>query len=204
MKNKKKRQKKVQITRVGWGGDEEEDRKKEWRKWGVTFWIPWRGNKKQQVEEKNEEEEEYEVEQVDIIRQAASLDDMAKLITVEEVSPASGLVSILKKRSVHVDNISASASSEPRPDKPPAKRRVRFKVPDDGYDQDVGGGDSCLLLFLLCLVTVVISMGGTALYCALGDAHSSVCQDFSRNADFYITQIQRGIAQIQHWFTPGS
>lgn len=155
-------------------------------------------------EEEEEEEEEYEVEQVDIIRQAASLDDMAKLITVEEVSPASGLVSILKKRSVHVDNISASASSEPRPDKPPAKRRVRFKVPDDGYDQDVGGGDSCLLLFLLCLVTVVISMGGTALYCALGDAHSSVCQDFSRNADFYITQIQRGIAQIQHWFTPGS
>ncbi|XP_040893155.1 consortin [Toxotes jaculatrix] len=158
----------------------------------------------QREEEEEEEEEEYEVEQADIIREAASLDDMAKLITVEEISPASGLVSILKKRSVHVDNVSVSHSSEPWPDKPTAKRRVRFKVPDDNYEQDVGGGDSCLLLFLLCLVTVVISVGGTALYCALGDAHSSVCQDFSRNADFYIGQIQRGIAHIQHWFTPGS
>ncbi|KAM9366696.1 consortin [Symphorus nematophorus] len=169
--------------------------------------LPQETHKKQQEqseEEEEEEEDEYEVEQADIIREAATLDDMAKLITVEEISPASGLVSILKKRSVCVDNMSVSATSEPRPDKPPAKRRVRFKVPDDGYEHDVGGGDSCLLLFLLCLVTVVISVGGTALYCALGDAHSSVCQDFSRNADFYIGQIQRGISHIQHWFTPGS
>ncbi|TKS69930.1 Consortin [Collichthys lucidus] len=160
----------------------------------------------EQVEEEEEEEYEYEyeVEQADFIREAASLDDMAKLITIEEVSPASGLVSILKKRSVCVDNLSVSASSEPRPDKLPAKRRVRFKVPDDSYEHDVGGGDSCLLLVLLCLVTVVISLGGTALYCALGDVHSSVCQDFSRNADFYISQIQRGISHIHHWFTPGS
>nr|XP_046239869.1 consortin isoform X2 [Scatophagus argus] len=121
-----------------------------------------------------------------------------------QMSPASGLVSILKKRSVCVENVSVSGSSEPRHENLPAKRRVRFKVPDDGYEQDVGGGDSCLLLFLLCLVTVVISVGGTALYCALGDSHSSVCQDFSRNADFYIGQIQRGISHIQHWFTPGS
>ncbi|XP_070762473.1 consortin, partial [Enoplosus armatus] len=172
--------------------------------------LPQEAHMKQQeqseegMEEEEEEEEEYEVEQVDIIREAASLDDMAKLITVEEMSPASGLVSILKKRSVCVDNVSVSASSQPRPDKPPAKRRVRFKVPDDSYEHDVGGGDSCLLLFLLCLVTVVISVGGTALYCALGDAHSSVCQDFSRNADFYVGQIQRGIAHIQHWLSPGS
>lgn len=69
---------------------------------------------------------------------------------------------------------------------------------------DVGGGDSCLLLFLLCLVTVVISLGGTALYCALGDAQSSVCQDFSRNAEFYMGQLRRGISHIQHWFTPRS
>ncbi|XP_075966295.1 consortin [Anarhichas minor] len=157
-------------------------------------------------EEEEEEEEEYddEVEQVDIVKEASSLDDMAKHITVEQISPASGLVSILKKRRVCVDNMSVSASSETRPDELPAKRRVRFKVPDDGYEQDVGGGDSCLLLFLLCLVTVVISVGGTALYCALGDAHSSVCQDFSRNADFYVGQIQSGITRIQHWFAPGS
>ncbi|XP_071390942.1 consortin-like [Centroberyx affinis] len=154
-------------------------------------------------EREEEEEDEYGVERVDLIREAASLDDLAKLITVQEMSPASGLVSILKKRSVRVENVCVSARPEPQAYKPPAKRRVRFKVPDDGYEHDVGGGDSCLLLFLLCLVTVVISVGGTALYCALGDAHSSVCQDFSRNADFYITQMQRGIAQIQHWFTPG-
>lgn len=44
---------------------------------------------KQQEEGEEEEEEEdevYEEEQTDIIREAASLDDMAKLITVEEVS----------------------------------------------------------------------------------------------------------------------
>ncbi|XP_022600777.1 consortin isoform X1 [Seriola dumerili] len=167
-------------------------------------YLPQEAHIKQQEQCEEEEEEEYEVEQADIIREAASLDDLAKLITVEEMSPASGLVSILKKRSVCVDDVSMPPSSEPRPDKPTAKRRVHFKVPGDDYEQDVGGGDSCLLLFLLCLVTVVISVGGTALYCALGDAHSSVCQDFSRNADFYIGQIQRGIAHLQHWFAPGS
>lgn len=174
------------------------------------------------------------------------------------MSPASGLVSILKKRSIFVDSDSMSVSAAHQPDKRPAKRRVRFRVPDDCYEHgwycvflpvvqkliglhmelvnyliaselncniggvnfkakktlypavclsfsvDVGGGDSCLLLFLLCLVTVVISLGGTALYCALGDAHSSVCQDFSRNANFYLGQIQHGISQIQHWFSPGS
>ncbi|XP_047437390.1 consortin isoform X2 [Mugil cephalus] len=158
----------------------------------------------EEEEEEEEGEEEYEVNQANIIREAPTLDDMAKLITVEEISPASGLVSILKKRSICMDTVSISASSEPRPQKAPAKRRVRFKVPDDGYEQDVGGGDSCLLLFLLCLVTVVISVGGTALYCALGDAQSSVCQDFSRNADFYMGQIQRGVTQIQHWLTAWS
>ncbi|XP_041645254.1 consortin [Cheilinus undulatus] len=159
-----------------------------------------------QTEERmeEEEEEEYEVEQADLIREAAVLDNMAKLITIEEMSPASGLVSILKKRKVCVDDMSVPATVEPQPDKTPAKRRVRFKVPDDSYEHDVGGGDSCLLLFLLCMVTVVISVGGTALYCALGDAHSSVCQDFSRNADFYMGQLQRGIAHIQHLFTSGS
>ncbi|XP_033931166.1 consortin isoform X1 [Pseudochaenichthys georgianus] len=157
----------------------------------------------EEEEEEEYEEEEYEVEQIKIISEAASLDDMAKLITVQQASPASGLVSILKRRPVCLEDVSV-IGSEPRPDKTPAKRRVRFKVSDDGCEQDVGGGDSCLLLFLLCFVTVVISVGGTALYCALGDAHSSVCQDFSRNADFYVAQLQSGISQIQHWLAPGS
>ncbi|KAJ3593593.1 hypothetical protein NHX12_005927 [Muraenolepis orangiensis] len=132
-----------------------------------------------------------------IIKEAYHLDDQAKLITIEEVTPASGLVSILKKRSVCASESSESIQA-------PAKRRVRFKVADDGYDQEVGGGDSCLLLFLLCFVTVVISIGGTALYCVLGDAHSTVCQDFSLNADFYVGQLQRGVSHLQHWLTSGS
>lgn len=155
------------------------------------------------VGKEEEEEEDYETEPADLIRAAATLDTLAKLITVEEMVPAPGLVSILKKRTA-CNESPTPASPEPQCNKLPAKRRVRFRVPDDGFDSDMGGGDSCLLLFLLCLVTVVISIGGTALYCALGDTHSSVCQDFSRNADFYIGQIQRGISQIQHWFTPTS
>lgn len=163
-------------------------------------------NMKQQEQEAEDEEEyeDYEEDQARIMREAPSLDDMAKLITVEEITPASGLVSILKKRTICTENLSIPASLESRPGKPTAKRRVRFKVPDEGYDHEVGSGDSCLLLVLLCLVTVVISVGGTALYCAFGDAQSSVCQDFSRNADFYYGQIQRGIAQVQHWFALGS
>ncbi|CAL8352995.1 unnamed protein product [Merluccius merluccius] len=151
-------------------------------------------------QEVNVKQEEHIMEQdygTGIIKETYHLDDQAQLITVEEVTPACGLVSILKKRSVCVSACSG-------PVKAPAKRRVHFKVTDDGYDQEVGGGDSCLLLFLLCLVTVVISIGGTALYCALGDAQSTVCQDFSRNADFYVGQMQRGISHLQHWFAPGS
>nr|XP_046164170.1 consortin-like isoform X2 [Oncorhynchus gorbuscha] len=152
-----------------------------------------------QIEEHVQEEDMFVVE---IIRDgAASLDGLAKLITVE-MTPDPSLVSILKRRrSVCVENVCVAPSSVPH--KHPAKRRVRFKVPDDGFDQDQVGGDSCLLLFLLCLVTVVISLGGTALYCALGNTHSTVCTDFSRNADFYLAQLHRGMDQLRHWLTPG-
>ncbi|XP_055718855.1 consortin-like isoform X2 [Salvelinus fontinalis] len=157
-----------------------------------------------QIEELCEEYvQEEDVFVVEIIRDgAAALDGLAKLITVE-MTPAPSLVSILKKRrrSVCVENVCVAPSSAPH--KHPAKRRVRFKVPDDGFDQDQVGGDSCLLLFLLCLVTVVISLGGTAVYCALGNAHSTVCTDFSRNADFYLAQLHRGMNQLRHWLTPG-
>ncbi|XP_053722559.1 consortin-like isoform X2 [Synchiropus splendidus] len=140
----------------------------------------------QQLEEEEEEEEEEESD--DVMRGAAKLDDLARLITVEELSPASGLVSILKRRIVREEDA-----------KPPAARRVRFQVSDDGYESEVGGGDSCLLLLLLCLVTVVISVGGTALYCALGDPHSSVCLDFSRKLHLCLSQSQRVASQLQHW-----
>ncbi|KAJ0044313.1 hypothetical protein NL108_003465, partial [Boleophthalmus pectinirostris] len=44
--------------------------------------------------------------------------------------PAPGLVSILKKRV----SSPASAGAEHQSNKLPTKRRVRFKVPDDGFD----------------------------------------------------------------------
>ncbi|MGH0114396.1 UNVERIFIED_CONTAM: hypothetical protein FKN15_005878 [Acipenser sinensis] len=85
-----------------------------------------------------------------------------------------------------------------------AKRRVRFQETDDILDQDEVGMDSCLLLVLLCVVTVFISVGGTALYCTFGDVESSVCTDFSNNVDFYFTQMQQGVQELKHWLSPGS
>ncbi|KAI1897844.1 hypothetical protein AGOR_G00087450 [Albula goreensis] len=132
----------------------------------------------------------------------ASLDDLAKRIQVEEITPAEGLVSILKRRA----SLEGGSSPEPATPKPkqPSKRKVRFREPDDGLDQDEVGGDSCLILLLLCLVTVVISVGGTALFCSLADAQSSVCTDFSHNVDFYIGHFQRGVEGLRYWLSPSS
>uniref|UniRef100_A0A669D9C2 Consortin, connexin sorting protein b n=1 Tax=Oreochromis niloticus TaxID=8128 RepID=A0A669D9C2_ORENI len=61
------------------------------------------------------------------------------------------------------------------------------------------GGDSCLILLLLCLVTVVISVGGTALYCTLLDTYSNICTDFTHNVDFYVMNVRRlveGLGQL--------
>uniref|UniRef100_A0A8C3AIS8 Consortin C-terminal domain-containing protein n=1 Tax=Cyclopterus lumpus TaxID=8103 RepID=A0A8C3AIS8_CYCLU len=55
---------------------------------------------------------------------------------------------------------------------------------------DEMGGDSCLILLLLCLVTVVISIGGTALYCTLVDTYSNICTDFTHNVDFYVMNVR--------------
>ncbi|KAL7862568.1 hypothetical protein SRHO_G00140090 [Serrasalmus rhombeus] len=115
------------------------------------------------------------------------------------ITPAAGLVSILKRRA----SLEGTSSTTPTP-KPASKRKVRFRVPDDGLDHDEVGGDSWLLLLLLCLATVVISVGGTALYCTFGDAQSSVCTDFSHNMDFYVGQVQRGVDELRHWLTRGS
>uniref|UniRef100_A0A8C2F3C8 Consortin, connexin sorting protein a n=1 Tax=Cyprinus carpio TaxID=7962 RepID=A0A8C2F3C8_CYPCA len=141
------------------------------------------------------EESRNGVESLDIMN-VSMLDDMAKRIQVEEITPAAGLVSILKRK---VSLEEANSSVPPAP-----KRKVRFREPDEGLDQDEVGGDSWLLLLLLCLATVVISMGGTALYCTFGDAQSSVCTDFSHNMDFYIGQVQRGMDELKHWLSPSS
>ncbi|XP_066514305.1 consortin [Hoplias malabaricus] len=129
-----------------------------------------------------------------------TLDDLAKRIQVEEITPAPELVSILKRR----ESLEATIATASAP-KTPGKRRVRFSIPDHHeLEHDEVGGDSWLLLLLLCLATVVISVGGTALYCTFGDAHSSVCTDFSQNMDFYLGQIQRGVDELRLWLTRGS
>ncbi|KAF4101990.1 consortin [Onychostoma macrolepis] len=139
------------------------------------------------------------VELLDIMN-VSMLDDMAKRIQVEEITPAAGLVSILKRRV----SLEGANSSVPAAPKPVSKRKVRFREPDEGLDHDEVGGDSWLLLLLLCLATVVISVGGTALYCTFGDAQSSVCTDFSHNMDFYIGRVQRGVDELKHWLSPSS
>ena len=67
-----------------------------------------------------------------------------------------------------------------------------------GLVDDVGG-DSCLILLLLCLVTVVISIGGTALYCSLVGTYSNICTDFAHNVDFYIMSVRRFFEGLGHW-----
>uniref|UniRef100_A0A3Q0RYH2 Consortin, connexin sorting protein b n=1 Tax=Amphilophus citrinellus TaxID=61819 RepID=A0A3Q0RYH2_AMPCI len=68
-----------------------------------------------------------------------------------------------------------------------------FLLPDEV------GGDSCLILLLLCLVTVVISIGGTALYCTLLDTYSNICIDFTHNVDFYVMNLRRLLEGLGRW-----
>ena len=72
-----------------------------------------------------------------------------------QVTPACGLISILKKRSVCV-------SACPEPVKAPAKRRVRFKVADDGYDQ---GKPSTMNKAWFILLRKVLYIAGEPLRC---------------------------------------
>ncbi|XP_011856354.1 PREDICTED: consortin [Mandrillus leucophaeus] len=122
-----------------------------------------------------------------------SLDDLAKRIEIAEVVPTEGLVSILKKRNDTVGDHPAQMQHKP------SKRRVRFQEIDDNLDQDEVGGGSCILLILLCIATVLLSVGGTALYCTFGDMESPVCTDFADNMDFYYTKLLQGMAELKHW-----
>lgn len=117
-----------------------------------------------------------------------SLDELAKRIEIEEVNPAAGLVSILKKRNESDgENLKQT------------KRKVRFLETEDVLDQEEIGGGSCILLIALCLATVFLSIGGTALYCTFADVESSVCKDFTANMDFYYTQAVQGVEELKHW-----
>ncbi|GAA6080513.1 consortin [Tachysurus ichikawai] len=152
----------------------------------------------EQEEEVNEAVEALELEEEVQKPEDAMLDFLTKRIQVEEITPASGLVSILKRRVCDGGDDIFSTN------KPVTKRRVHFHFPEDSLEQDEVGGDSWLLLLLLCLVTVVISVGGTALYCTFSDAQSNVCTDFSHNIDFYMGKVQRSVDDITHFFSSSS
>ncbi|XP_026978192.1 consortin isoform X1 [Sagmatias obliquidens] len=140
------------------------------------------------------EEESYSLqENLPSDESCLSLDDLAKRIEIAEVVHAEGLVSILKKRNNTVGDHPAQMQQKP------SKRRVRFQEIDDSLDQDEVGGGSCILLVLLCIVTVFLSVGGTALYCTFGDTESPVCTDFADNMDFYYTKLLQGMAGLKHW-----
>ncbi|XP_042662528.1 consortin-like [Tyto alba] len=109
------------------------------------------------------------------------------------IAPAEGLVSILKKR----DDREGKTIAQVRQRQ--TKRRVRFQEMEDTLDQDEVAGGSCVLLILLCIATVFLSIGGTALYCTFGDLESPVCTDLAANTDFYYTQILRCMEELKHW-----
>lgn len=124
------------------------------------------------------------------------VDELDNLIQVEEMFPSNGLVSILKKR-ICIKEVGDS-------EKDSSKRKVRFREPDNTFEQEESARASCLILLLMCVVTVVVSLGGTALYCLLGEAYSNVCIDFSQNMDFYFGPVRRTVAALTQWFTSGA
>lgn len=155
-------------------------------------------DEEEEVFEENPEEspeEEVQVEWPAGVPQA-SVKDLVKLSHAEGISSPDGLVSILKRRRASLDGLPPPCPEDAQQN---AKRKVRFSEPDDSMDHDEVGGDSCLILLFLCLVTMVISVGGTALYCAAVDTYSSICTDFSHNMDFYVVHIRQAAAGLRQW-----
>ncbi|NWY66810.1 CNST protein, partial [Erithacus rubecula] len=123
----------------------------------------------------------------------SSLDELTRRIEITEITPVEGLVSILKKRDERDGKAIAQVQQRQ------TKRRVRFQEMEDTLDQDEVSGGSCILLILLCIATVFLSIGGTALYCTFGDMESPVCTEFAANMDFYYTQILQRVEELKHW-----
>lgn len=123
----------------------------------------------------------------------SSLDELTRRIEITEITPVEGLVSILKKRDDRDGKTIAQVQQRQ------TKRRVRFQEMEDTLDQDEVSGGSCILLILLCIATVFLSIGGTALYCTFGDMESPVCTDFADNMDFYYAQILQCVEELKHW-----
>lgn len=140
---------------------------------------------------------------------------------LSQSSSPDGLVSILKRRRASLDGLPPPSINVSKQN---SRRKVRFSEPEDGAEPgtatavcvltsrgcsfsacvrflltDEVSGDSCLILLLLCLVTVVISIGGTALYCTLVGSYSSICTDFTHNADFYIANVRGFLAGLGRW-----
>ncbi|XP_026146074.1 consortin-like [Carassius auratus] len=154
-----------------------------------------------EVNEEEEEEDEEGLEEDEfwneelqddtVVDGQVPVDEPASLIQVEERIPSDGLVSILKKRETKKAALLKDST----------KRRVRFREQGNAFDQDESPRNSCLILLVLCLVTVVISTGGTALYCLVGEAYSNVCADFSQNVDFYFGPVRRGVEALAQWLS---
>uniref|UniRef100_A0A3B3V565 Consortin C-terminal domain-containing protein n=1 Tax=Poecilia latipinna TaxID=48699 RepID=A0A3B3V565_9TELE len=151
-------------------------------------------------EEALEEGQEVEAEEqeVEAEEHVTHGEDTPEEEEVKVDSSPDGLVSILKRRRASLDGL-PPPSAATTTDKQTSKRKVRFSEPEDGVDQDDVGGDSCLILLLLCLVTVVISIGGTAFYCTLVDTYSNICTDFAQNVDFYVTNARGFLEGLGQW-----
>lgn len=174
-------------------GDEEEEGEEE-----ETYEEGQEVEEEEDACEETPEEEEAKVEWPTGVPQASDK-DLAKLSHTEGSSSPDGLVSILKRRRASLDGLPPASNIVTKQN---SKRKVRFSEPEDSIEQDEVGGDSCLILLLLCLVTVVISIGGTALYCTLVDTYSNICSDFTHNVDFYILNVRSFFEGLRHCLPP--
>ncbi|XP_061610049.1 consortin, connexin sorting protein b isoform X1 [Phyllopteryx taeniolatus] len=151
----------------------------------------------EEMTEVAEEEEEVKVEWPAGVAQASDT-DLARLCHANGSLCPDGLVSILKRRRASLDGLPPPSDVD---NKMNSKRKVRFSEPEDGVEQDEVGGNSCLILLLLCLVTVVISVGGTGLYCSLVDTSSNICTDFALNFNFYVTNVRSFSEGLRQWLS---
>ncbi|XP_007481579.2 consortin [Monodelphis domestica] len=199
---------KLRITPEEWGEEEEEEVNKETKDYlnkllegclkDAVLYLPYEENQDDSdtFQDLSPEEASYSLQDtLPSDESFLSLDDLAKRIEIAEIVPTEGLVSILKKRN------NSEGNQLTQMEQKPSKRRVRFQEMEDSLDQDEVGGGSCLLLVLLCIATVFLSVGGTALYCTFGDVESPVCTDFAANMDFYYTKLLQGITELKHWIT---
>ncbi|XP_049611984.1 consortin, connexin sorting protein b isoform X2 [Syngnathus scovelli] len=138
----------------------------------------------EEMKEDDEEEQDVKVEWPAGVPQASDT-DLAKLCHVDGSLSSDGLVSILKRRRASLDGLPPPGNID---NKMNCKRKVRFIEPQDGMDQ----------------VTVVISVGGTALYCSLVDKSSNICTDFTLNMDFYVTNMWSFFQGFRHWLPHGT